>query len=82
MIGKPSIGYYDYVAQYYDSSTHVNLSSLNNVESYIYVPSVSSIDKNYAKVGQDEYGMESIFELTGDTTLTTSDITPYTWFGT
>lgn len=79
IIKKPSIGYYNYVAQYSSGNTSVGLSDLRSIESYVYAPSVSSLDLNYIGVGQNEFGLESIFELTGSTDSNTSAITPYQW---
>jgi hypothetical protein len=80
MIGHPNIGYKDYIAQYNSNGTQVSLSTLNSAAAYVYVPSVSSLDRNYTDT--TSYGYESIYELTGDTRLNTSDITPYTWIRT
>jgi len=37
------------------------------------------LDLSYTGVGQNEFGLESIFELTGSTDSNTSAITPYQW---
>lgn len=79
VIKKPSIGYYNYVAQRGTDGTEINLSELRSVDAYVYAPSISSLDLNHAGVGPREFGFESIFELTGDTEATTSLITPYQW---
>jgi len=83
IIGKPEVGYFDYVAVYNEGAS-VNLSSLYSLPVYTYVPSVSSLSLEQQYIGTDakQYGLESIYELTGKNDSSTSDITPYTWMRT
>lgn len=83
IISKPTIGYFNYTSRYTDNGSQIYLSPIKTApDSYVYVPSISSLDKTYKGVESGNYGYESIYELTGTTNSDTSVITPYTWFET
>ena len=73
------IGYLNYLAQYNTSTESVSYS-LSNIQtelSYIYIPSISSLNSGFS-----QYNNESIYERNGRTNNDLSyDLTPYNWYG-
>jgi len=86
ILSNIQIGYYNYTTVYDTNIESVanQLSSLKNSIGYVYVPSISSLDgaKSGTGTGNNNYGLESIYERNGRTNGNLiTDITPYGWLG-
>lgn len=81
IIGKTPIGYRNwmYTKDSVTNATNIQLTGLSAAESYIYVPSISSLS-----TGMDDYKQESKYEFTSNTNSSLAKdnvLTPYNWIG-
>jgi len=84
ILSKPTIGFHNYTSRV-DPESGSSITGLSILDyapnSFVYLPSISSLDSSYI----NDYGQESLYELTGSTEPIEDGqptITPYTWMKT